>query len=717
MRFFVVLLFLCISLAIKANDTCVTLKSSMYEDVKELYLTNKDGWLFKKGNDSSYINGQGWQPLKPVQLSAKMADNNGRLEGWFRFRFKVDTSISNQPHYFYLGRNASFEVFLDGQKIAQVGNVNGVNRLEVESFEFERIPFYVKLISDKEYLLSIHMVDYVIPAKPLLTFKKDSLVLMSEVGELKNLFELNSVDFLKFHTENLSFMKKFLMAIMTVCIILALLFVLLFFFNTKEQQLLLFASLCLLVAFSILGATPYLLFVASPLDLQVLFSYLADFCFIAILVLMPVIIANIYHYSLSKYQYFLLLILIVWDVYIHYDTADKSIVLIPTISFLLLLWIIIGTPKRFEGPNKVVMMGLLFTVLAQTSFGIVPNEWFNGYHKYKLATLVSIYTLSFPVSLLIYTAMRFKQMIHEVEARAAEVIKLSEEKKEQALRQKEILQEEVNTQTAELRTTLANLQATQTQLIQAEKMASLGELTAGIAHEIQNPLNFINNFSEVNQDLLAELKTAVEKGDWDEVKLLAADVQANEDKITHHGKRADAIVKGMLQHSRHSTGQKEATDINALCDEYLRLAYHGLRASDKGFNAQLSTSLDPAVGVVDIMVQELGRVVLNLINNAFYAVHERKQKEGADFIPQVTITTQRVDDQIMIKVADNGGGIPAAVREKIFQPFFTTKPTGKGTGLGLSLSYDIITKGHQGKIELETKEGVGTTFTIILPVK
>lgn len=689
----------------------------MYEDLKELYLTTKDGWLFKKGNDSSYVNGKGWQSLKPIHLSAKMADEQGRMEGWFRFRFKADTSITNYPHYFYLGRNASFEVFLDGQKIAQAGNVNAVNKLEAESFEFERIPVFVKLIPDKEYILSIHMVDYVVPAKPLMTYKKDSLVLMSEIRGLKNLFELNGTDFLQFHTENLSFMKKFLMAIMTVCIILMILFVLFFFFNTKEYQLLLFASLCLLVAFSILGATPYLLFVASPLDQQVLFSYLADFCFIAILVLMPMIIANVYHYSLNKYQYLLLFVLIVWDIYIHYDTTDKTIVLIPVISFLLLLWIIIGTPKRFEGPNKAVMIGLLFTVLAQTSFGVVPNEWFNGYHKYKLATLVSLYTLSFPISLLIYTAMRFKQMIHEVEDRAAEVIKLSEEKKKQALRQKEILQDEVNKQTSELRQTLDNLQATQTQLIQSEKMASLGELTAGIAHEIQNPLNFINNFSEVNHDLLGELKAAVEKADWDEVKILATDVQANEDKINHHGKRADAIVKGMLQHSRHSTGQKEATDINALCDEYLRLAYHGLRASDKGFNAQLSTSLDPAAGHVEAMVQELGRVILNLINNAFYAVHERKQKEGVDFTPQVTITTQRKSDQIMIKVADNGGGIPAAVREKIFQPFFTTKPTGKGTGLGLSLSYDIITKGHQGKIELETEEGVGTTFTIILPAK
>lgn len=689
----------------------------MYEDVKELYLTTMDGWLFKKGNDSTYVNKADWQSLKPVQLSAKMADKQGRMEGWFRFRFKVDTSIANYEHYFYLGRHASFEVFLNGQKIAQTGNVKAANRKEAESFELERIPFFVKLLPNHEYRLSIHIVDYVFPAKPLLTYKKDSLVLMTEIGGLKNLFELNSASFLRFKADNDSFMKKFLIAIFMVCIILMMLFILLFFYNKKENQLLLFASLCLLVGLSVLGATPHLLFVASPLSQQVLLSYLADFCFVAILVLMPVIIANVYDYSLSKYQYFLLLVLIIWDLYIHYDTVDKTIVLIPAISFLLLLWIIIGTPKRFEGPNKVVMIGLLFTVAAQTSFGIVPLDWFTGYHKYKLATLVSLYTLSFPVSLLIYTAMRFRQMIHEVELRAAEVIKLSEEKKEQALRQKDVLQAEVNKQTAELRETLDNLQSTQSQLIQAEKMASLGELTAGIAHEIQNPLNFINNFSEVNQDLLGELKAAVEKRDWEEVSALAADVQANEDKINHHGKRADAIVKGMLQHSRHSTGQKESTDINALCDEYLRLAYHGLRASDKGFNAQLSTSLDPTVGKVEVLVQEIGRVILNLINNAFYAVHERKQKEGSEYTPQVTIATQKQPDQVIIKVADNGVGIPVAARDKIFQPFFTTKPTGKGTGLGLSLSYDIITKGHQGKIEMETAEGIGTTFTIILPAK
>ena len=261
---------------------------------------------------------------------------------------------------------------------------------------------------------------------------------------------------------------------------------------------------------------------------------------------------------------------------------------------------------------------------------------------------------------------------------------------------------------------LTELQATQKQLIQSEKMASLGELTAGIAHEIQNPLNFVNNFSEVNKELLVELKDEIKKGNLNEVNAIADDVISNEEKINHHGKRADAIVKGMLQHSRTSLGQKELTDINALCDEYLRLAYHGLRAKDKSFNAKFETSFDEAIGKINVIPQEIGRVILNLINNAFYAVNEKQKVEDSAYVPQVTLVTQKLNNIIEIKVSDNGNGIPQKVIDKIFQPFFTTKPTGQGTGLGLSLSYDIV-KAHGGELKVETKEGVGSSFIIHLP--
>jgi signal transduction histidine kinase len=261
-----------------------------------------------------------------------------------------------------------------------------------------------------------------------------------------------------------------------------------------------------------------------------------------------------------------------------------------------------------------------------------------------------------------------------------------------------------------------DLKATQQQLVQSEKMASLGELTAGIAHEIQNPLNFVNNFSEVNDELLKELEMATDKGNLEEVKAIAKDIAFNSEKINHHGKRADAIVKGMLQHSRSSTGQKEPTDINALADEYLRLAYHGLRAKDKSFNALTKTEFDNRIGKINVVPQEIGRVILNLINNAFYAVSEKAKSSmlyAEGYEPTVTVSTSKQKERVEIRIADNGNGIPQKILDKIFQPFFTTKPTGQGTGLGLSLSYDIV-KAHGGELKVLTKETEGSEFIIIL---
>jgi signal transduction histidine kinase len=245
-------------------------------------------------------------------------------------------------------------------------------------------------------------------------------------------------------------------------------------------------------------------------------------------------------------------------------------------------------------------------------------------------------------------------------------------------------------------------------------MASLGELTAGIAHEIQNPLNFVNNFSEVSTELLEEVKEEIENGNIEEIKAITEDVIQNLEKILHHGKRADGIVKGMLQHSRGSSGQKEPTDINALADEYLRLSYHGLRAKDKSFNAEFKMEADENLPEVNVVPQDIGRVLLNLINNAFYAVVEKSKLQASGYKPQVFVSTKNINTKIEIRVRDNGDGIPDSVKEKIFQPFFTTKPTGSGTGLGLSLSYDIV-KAHGGEIKVESKENEGTEFTIQLP--
>ena len=279
-------------------------------------------------------------------------------------------------------------------------------------------------------------------------------------------------------------------------------------------------------------------------------------------------------------------------------------------------------------------------------------------------------------------------------------------------------------QKSRIEKTLAELKSTQAQLVQREKMASLGELTAGIAHEIQNPLNFVNNFSEVSNELIVEMNDELDKGDIREAKAIASDIQQNLEKINHHGKRADAIVKGMLQHSRSSSAVKEPTDINKLADEYLRLAYHGLRAKDKSFNATLKTDFDESIGKINIVPQDIGRVLLNLYNNAFYAVNEKNASTSSaqNYVPTVSVSTKAFKPPqaggglgvlISVRITDNG--IPQKVIDKIFQPFFTTKPTGQGTGLGLSLSYDII-KAHGGEIKVESKEGEGAEFVIQLPI-
>jgi signal transduction histidine kinase len=276
------------------------------------------------------------------------------------------------------------------------------------------------------------------------------------------------------------------------------------------------------------------------------------------------------------------------------------------------------------------------------------------------------------------------------------------------------LEKQVEQRTAELKHSLQELKATQAQLIQSEKMASLGELTAGIAHEIQNPLNFVNNFSETNTELLEEMKNELERGNAEEVKAIASDVIENNTKINHHGKRAESIVKGMLEHSRSSKGEKQPTDLNKLAEEYLQLAYHGFRAKYKSFNATFETHFDESMCQVNIVPQDIGRVLLNIFNNAFYAVAEKSKQAGNGYEPKVTVRSEKMTNKIQLLVQDNGTGIPQKVIDKVFQPFFTTKPTGQGTGLGLSLSYDIV-KAHGGELKVESMEGEGAAFVVQLP--
>lgn len=319
----------------------------------------------------------------------------------------------------------------------------------------------------------------------------------------------------------------------------------------------------------------------------------------------------------------------------------------------------------------------------------------------------TLYVTAFVAATWGFIQFRSRKLLHDNRVLEHKV----KERTDEVIQQKE----EIESQRDELAKAFTELKSAQSQLIQAEKMASLGELTAGIAHEIQNPLNFVNNFSEVSVELVDEMDVELNKGDIIEAKAISADIKHNLEKIRHHGKRADGIVKGMLQHSRASSGQKEPTDLNALADEYLRLAYHGLRAKDKSFNAELITNLGENLPKVNIAPQDIGRVLLNVINNAFYATQQKAKITENGYNPTVELSTLRQNGSILIKVKDNGNGIPDAIKEKIMQPFFTTKPTGEGTGLGLSLSYDIVVKGHNGKIDVKSEENCYTEFTISIP--
>jgi two-component system NtrC family sensor kinase len=349
----------------------------------------------------------------------------------------------------------------------------------------------------------------------------------------------------------------------------------------------------------------------------------------------------------------------------------------------------------------------LYTTFGVISFSVNFTVWLVTWWSVIESVCLSWLVLSYSWILL----QRFRQLQIKINRQVIE----KEREKSALIELKRIeLEKTVEERTAELRNSFENLQSTQHQLIQSEKMASLGELTAGIAHEIQNPLNFVNNFSEVNKELIDEASQALKKGNTNDVIELLSALRNNEEKISNHGQRADSIVKGMLLHSRTSAGQKEPADMNSLAGEYLRLAYHGLRAKNKSFNATMQTDFDPTIGKINIVPQDIGRVMLNLYNNAFYAVSEKVKGQTSDYAPTVSVSTKKTGDKIEIKIKDNGLGIPQKVIDKIFQPFFTTKPTGQGTGLGLSMSYDII-KAHGGEIIVESEQGLGAEFTVLLP--
>ena len=726
-----VLLLLSVQLC-KAQDSVVVLSTKMFDKTNDaILLAAKDGWIFKQGNDTSWakkdLDITGWKKFKPTEISAKLADKNGRAEGWFRIKIKPDSTFRNVPIDFSSNSWAAMDLYVDGKLISSYGNTGANGKPFEEQRKTFTPPNPIDLMAGKEHIIALHFVDYVAPLPPR--------HLKSEEESLPYFISLTLPKHITFFVKSLIRIYTFTTVWATVCFILSILSWLLFFQNRNEKNLRLIAicatCFALAVFFLIKINTEGISYTRSTI-----YGSAAGIFLQIAFIIIPLLVAKIFKRKVSqplKIFLFILFAAFFFSGIFVSGTASSIITAIYVLSITVIcLYFIISSWKKLKGAQWAIVAGLLlslfFILLTFLLMLFYPNS---GGTIYPFL-LITGFELSFPLSLLVYVAMRFKEYIKEVEQNAKQVLRLSEEKKEHALNQQKILQEEVNRQTSEIRTTLNNLKSTQSQLIQSAKMASLGELTAGIAHEIQNPLNFVNNFSDVNTELIDELnaerlKPNAERDEQLENEILN-DIKENEQKINHHGKRADAIVKGMLQHSRQSSGHKEPTDINALADEYLRLSYHGLRAKDKTFNAEMKTEFDGSVGKVNLIPQDIGRVLLNLFNNAFYAVSERqkavskrrkaegeKLKAESDYEPTVSVSTMSCDGKVQIIVKDNGNGIPQNIVDKIFQPFFTTKPTGEGTGLGLSLAYDII-KAHGGTLKVESKDGEGSEFLIQLPV-
>jgi signal transduction histidine kinase len=697
-----------------AQGPAVTITNAMFnKPLDNAYLAPLDGWVFKHGSDTAWaktdIDVSGWKKLKPIELSAKYADKNGRVEGWFRIKIKFDKAFGDKSFAFKSGTWAACDLYVDGTRAASFGNT-GSHFHEFRPFHNILVPANLK--PGREYTLALHVVDYLAPFPP-------GRLRSEDIG-LSRLLQITGPKYnAQFLLVGVKLPAIFNTIWISISTLLCLFFWLLFIQNRFEKNLHLIAVGSTFFVLGIFGLSSVDEYFDLTYTVYIFYNIISILSISIAFIMALLILVNIFNRVVGAG---LKIFIGVFLLGINLSNTFLKSIGGPLAGCLLLLlfavyiYYIISSRKKLRGAQWAIVFGLCFS-LVFISLYIVLFVALTAHNIFFYYLLITGYALSFPLSLLVYVVIRFKEIVMEVKQNAGQVMQLSEEKKRESLTRQKILQEVVARQTAEIRTTLEYLKATQTQLIQSEKMASLGELTAGIAHEIQNPLNFVNNFSEVNKEMLEELETEIKKGNTEDALALTADIIQNEEKISQHGKRADSIVKGMLEHSRASTGQKELTDLNKLADEYLRLAYHGLRAKDKSFNADLITRLDEKLPPVSVVQQDIGRVLLNLFNNAFYAVKQKAKTAGADYKPEVSVTTFTPPSGGWgFKVKDNGIGIPDAIKDKIMQPFFTTKPTGEGTGLGLSLTYDMVVKGHGGSIQVNSVEGGGSEFIVSLPI-
>jgi two-component system, NtrC family, sensor kinase len=683
-------------------------------------LPNK-GWRWKPGNvpnaASPTLNDSRWDTIPAFSAADSLPRFRQLGSGWIRIPFRVGPAIAGKPMALRVYQRAAARVYLDGQLIKTYGQIGPDGQL----LRAEAV-----LIGDQLVLpplaAGLHVVAAQIADLPIPPYVPKALSLDTPVFYVR----ISPLDGMVQRQVKAAFWEGLVnnaiaAAFLTLCIVH------LFYYGYRRKRINLIFSLTMLFGALFYGWNTPFRFIDNPITQEWFWLFRS-------LLLVAYLTSLLITYRLLltfRYPFFgwalragivLMLLSSFLSHYTQFNHRSVLFVLGITAMFAAGMSLSIRAVRRQYADGWIIlgsMSLLILTMTIQLIVNLLFPDFFKAYAELITDITELVFVLTVPLTLALLLARENDHTNRELARNLAEVNQLSAEKEQILTQQKAVLEEQVAERTHALQQSLGELRATQQQLVQREKMASLGELTAGIAHEIQNPLNFVNNFTEVSTELVQELAEertrpaeTRDEGLQDE---LIGDLAQNLEKIEHHGKRAASIVRGMLEHSRSSTGERTQTDLNALADEYLHLSYHGIRAKNKTFNAKLVTDFDTALLPVPVVAQDMGRVLLNLFNNAFYAIEQRTQTTGPGYVPTVTVTTKQVDGKAVITVADNGTGIPAAVLDKIFQPFFTTKPTGQGTGLGLSISYDIVTKGHGGTLQVRSAEGEGTTFLIELP--
>jgi two-component system, NtrC family, sensor kinase len=671
------------------------------------------GWKFHSGDDFAWakpdFNDGDWQTIDPSLDIRRIPQIQNVPVFWMRLKLTVDSSLTDQPLGITLSQVGASEIYLDGILVYKFGTVSEDIKVERTHYILNR-PFSIKLGSKGIQTIAVR---YSFNPKNFLVelgYENSCFhIILKTMGQTYTAYQQDSRAILIREITNMSLW----LLLSLIC------FGLYYSFRSQNAYLYIGIYSVLLSCSSLLGGlvsrelTPISLvtfFIFSQIIMQILSTL---FALNGIYILFNER-KNWVYYGILSYGLFVVLSFILF-----YNYAGNFYLIYFLLYSLEFFRVIVRAIRQKR-------KGVILLFFARSLFFIFILLAFISFNYLKSLDAVLLFGFLAvavdPLGWSLFMAGEYARTSIALQAQLREVEQLSEiaiaqerEKQRILSSQNETLESKVSERTFQLNESLTHLRSTQAQLIQSEKMASLGELTAGIAHEIQNPLNFVNNFSEINKELIAEMKQELTSGNVSEASAIADNIYQNEDKINHHGKRADAIVKGMLQHSRAGTGHKESIELNRLIDEYLRISYQGIRTRDNTFNIKIETHFDPDISKIDIDPQEIGRVLLNLYNNAFYAVTEKKKQHSGGYEPVVTVSTVKKNDMVEIRVTDNGNGIPGKLLDKIFQPFFTTKPTGQGTGLGLSMSYDII-KAHRGELNVESQDGEGAEFVVLIPI-